>query len=77
MIMQCLPCLKIWVVLVQVLHGRADYVLPIVFEGGNKQLMRNERDSQPFIINMDVNFSSVSWFKYGTTFVVAGAQPNR
>ena len=57
-------------------HKRADYGLLIAFQGGNAQLMRNESDSQPFIINMDVDVSSVTWFKSGTAFVVAGTKPN-
>jgi WD repeat-containing protein 35 len=57
-------------------HKRADYGLLIAFEGGTAQLMRNESDSQPFIINMDVEVSSVSWFKSGTAFVVAGTKSN-
>ena len=57
-------------------HRRADYGLLIAFEGGNIQLMRNESDSQPFIIQMELEISAVSWFKNGTAFVVSGIKPN-
>lgn len=57
-------------------HKRAEYGLLIAFQGGNIQLMRNESDSQPFVISMDLEVSAATWFKSGSSFVIAGVKPN-
>lgn len=57
-------------------HRKAEYGLLIAYRGGNVQLMRNENDTQPTIITMDIEISAVSWFKNGSAFVIAGTKPS-
>ncbi|EAY22286.1 WD repeat protein, putative [Trichomonas vaginalis G3] len=57
-------------------HKRAEYGLLIAFKDGNIQLMRNESDTQPFVISMELEISTATWFKSGQNFVTAGVKPN-
>ncbi|EAY20525.1 WD repeat protein, putative [Trichomonas vaginalis G3] len=57
-------------------HKRAEYGLLIAFRDGQIQLMRNESDSQPFVITMELEISTATWFKNGQNFVAAGIKPN-
>ena len=53
---------------------KANYGLMIAFEGGEIQLMRNERDTQPIVIKIDIKLQSAAWFKSGLAFAVAGTK---
>lgn len=57
-------------------HRRSQYGLLIAYQGGQIQLMRNEQDTQPIVITCELELTSATWFKSGTSFAVAGVKPN-
>jgi len=75
-----LPCLANQRAEPKVVHmewkTHTKYGLLIVFKSGAIQLMRNETDSQPITIDLDLDISAASWFQNGNSFVVAGTKPN-
>lgn len=53
---------------------RANYGLMIAYQGGQIQLMRNESDTQPIVITIELELTTATWFKSGSAFAVAGVK---
>ncbi|KAH0786768.1 WD repeat-containing protein 35 [Histomonas meleagridis] len=53
-------------------NKKANYGLLVAYEGGQIQLNRNETDSEPIVISVEMECTSISWLRNGAAFAVAG-----